>query len=214
MGPRSRREESRRRTGDPITHCSHSGQIGSRTGGDAPFPTWRQVSQWSGGCRAPRSGALLPEGQGCLTRDFACLEHHCYRSLGVTALKILAAFASGFLIFPALCWFLPYGNVTQPSLHICPLAHEPPSPLPIPFPLGHHRAPGLAPCLINMQQLDTSDLSDSAVCVCRRSCLHLPHSLPPPLCPQGVLYICVPTPSPNRFIRAIFLNPIQLQFSC
>ena len=140
MGPRSRREESRRRTGDPITHCSHSGQIGSRTGGDAPFPTWRQVSQWSGGCRAPRSGALLPEGQGCLTRDFACLEHHCYRSLGVTALKILAAFASGFLIFPALCWFLPYGNVTQPSLHICPLAREPPSPLPIPFPLGHHRA--------------------------------------------------------------------------
>ena len=40
-----------------------------------------------GGCPPPRSRALLPEGQGCLTRDFVCLKHHCYRSLGVTALN-------------------------------------------------------------------------------------------------------------------------------
>ena len=41
---------------------------------------------------------------------------------------------------------------------------EPPSPLsPHHTPLGHHRAPGLAPCAI--KQLPTSYLTDDSVCV-------------------------------------------------
>ena len=36
--------------------------------------------------------------------------------------------------------------------------------------------------------------------------LHSSHFLPPPLCPQCILYICVSTPSLNRFIRTVFLN--------
>ena len=40
-----------------------------------------------------------------------------------------------------LCWFLPYNNVNQPQVYLCPLPLEPPSHLPPhPTPLGCHRA--------------------------------------------------------------------------
>ena len=51
--------------------------------------------------------------------------------------------------FTMLCWFLPYNNVNQLLVYICPLPLEPPSHLPPhPTPLGCHRAPCWAPCYI------------------------------------------------------------------
>ena len=47
--------------------------------------------------------------------------------------------------FTILCWLLPYINLNQPQVHICPLSSEPSSHLP-PHPtrLGYHRAPDLS----------------------------------------------------------------------
>ena len=50
-----------------------------------------------------------------------------------------------------LCWFLPYINMNQPYVYICPLLLEPPSHLlPHPTPLGW------APCIL--QQISTGHL--------------------------------------------------------
>ena len=43
------------------------------------------------------------------------------------------------------CWFLPYSNMHQPQIRICPLSLEPPRRLlPHPASLGHHRASDLS----------------------------------------------------------------------
>ena len=44
--------------------------------------------------------------------------------------------------FTTRCWFLPYINMSQPQVQMCPLPAESPSPLPPhPTPLGCYRAP-------------------------------------------------------------------------
>ena len=56
--------------------------------------------------------------------------------------------------FTILCWFLPYINMTQSQVYICPLRPEPHSHLPCnPSPLGCHRAWHWAPCVT--QQIPT-----------------------------------------------------------
>ena len=50
--------------------------------------------------------------------------------------------------FTILCWPLPYININQLQVYICPLPLEPHSYLsPHPTPLSCHRALGWAPCL-------------------------------------------------------------------
>ena len=56
--------------------------------------------------------------------------------------------------FTILYWFLPYINMNQPQVYICPLPPEPPSHLPAhSIPLGCHST-RLTPCVI--QQTPTS----------------------------------------------------------
>ena len=63
-----------------------------------------------------------------------------------------------------LCWFLPYMNMNQPQVHICLLPPEPPSHLPChPAPVGCHRVPSGAPCVI--QQIPTGYLFYIYVCM-------------------------------------------------
>ena len=118
------------------------------------------------GWRPPRSGALPPRRAGpshtrpCLCRASLLSKPGCNCTLNSCCFCLF-----WFLIFPVLCWCLPYGNVSQPSLHICPLAFEPPSSLPAPFPHSHHRVAGLAPCTINIQQLPASDLLYTGSCM-------------------------------------------------
>ena len=57
-------------------------------------------------------------------------------------LKNFIYFQLEFNCFRILCWFLPYTNMNQPQVYICPLPREPPLP-PHPTPLGCHRAPDL-----------------------------------------------------------------------
>ena len=64
---------------------------------------------------------------------------------------------------------------------------------PNPTPLGHHRASGWAPCVI--QQLLTIYILHTIVYICWCYFLHSYHSLLPPLCPQGCFYICISIPS-------------------
>ena len=83
------------------------------------------------GWRPPRSGALPPgraelsHTRPCLSRASLLSKPGCNCTLNSCCFCLF-----WFLIFPVLCWCLPYGNVSQPSLHICPLALEPPSSLP------------------------------------------------------------------------------------
>ena len=58
--------------------------------------------------------------------------------------------------FTMLCWFLPCNNVNQPKVYTCCLFLNLPLTATQPHPLGYHRAPGRAPCVL--QQLSTSRL--------------------------------------------------------
>ena len=72
--------------------------------------------------------------------------------------------------FTMLCWFLTYHSMNQSYVHKHTLLLGPPSHLPPhPIPLGHHRAPGWAPCV--MWQLPTSSLS--YLCYAGSSLLHM-----------------------------------------
>ena len=75
--------------------------------------------------------------------------------------------------FTMLCWFLPYNNVNQPQVCICPLPFELPShPQTQPTPVGCHRALGWAPCAL--QQLPTSYLFHIQQCICFSATLSSP----------------------------------------
>ena len=85
-----------------------------------------------------------------LTRDQTCALHWEYR-----------VFKKFFLLhgicFTILCWFLPYINISQPQVYICPLPPGPPCQLP-PHPtlLCCHGALGWAPFVT--QQIPTGYL--------------------------------------------------------
>ena len=60
-----------------------------------------------------------------------------------------------------LCWFLPYNSVNQPWVYYVPPSW---TSLPPCAPLGCHRAPVWAPCLI--QQISTGSLFCMWWCIC------------------------------------------------
>ena len=76
---------------------------------------------------------------------------------------------------------------------------EPPSPHPAP--LGHHRAPALAPCV--MWQLPTRHLFYTIVCVCLCYFLNFSCPLLPRLCPQ-VRSLCLCLHFLERGFRCLF----------
>ena len=91
-----------------------------------------------------------------------------------------------------LRWFLPYNKENQPYVYIHPLPPGPSSPHPTP--LGHHRAPGWAPCASH--QLPTRYLfytwqCDLSVLISR----FIPSFPCPPCVHTSILCVCVSTPA-------------------
>ena len=75
------------------------------------------------------------------------------RDINVMAQQYSIAFLKKFLLegncFTILCWFLPYINMNQPKVYICPLPLEPPSHFqPLPSALGCYRGLVWAPWVI------------------------------------------------------------------
>ena len=95
------------------------------------------------------------------------------------------------------------------GIHRYPLLLAAPSHLPPhPTPLGHHRAPNWAPCII--QQILTGCLFLHVVYMFQRYSLNLSHLLPP-LCPHVYpLHLCLYSCLANRFISTIFLDSINM----
>lgn len=88
---------------------------------------------------APAGRAGLSHTRLCPSRASLLSKPGCNCALNSRCFRLF-----GFLIFPVLCWFLPYGNVTQPSLHTRPLDREPPSP-PHPIPSRASQSARLGP---------------------------------------------------------------------
>ena len=99
------------------------------------------------------------------------------------------------------------------SAHVCiyPLPLEPLSHSPAPpHPLGHHRAPGWAPCAAASHWLSVLHIR-GYVCQCYSP--NASHPLLPPLCPQVCslrlhLYSC----PANRFISTVFLDSMFMGY--
>ena len=95
------------------------------------------------------------------------------------------------------------------SIHISPLYWT--SLPPHPIPLGHHRAPGWAPCVI--QQLPTSYLFFTVVNICQCYSLGSSNPLFPLLPPQvHSLHLHLHSFPANRFISTISLASIYMSW--
>ena len=109
--------------------------------------------RWSGGLDTIYTPYLLYLPLEC----FLCAKH-CAEPLVYYFLKLLLFFFTIYVkvysfsqliyfnwrIITILWWLLPYINVSQPQVYMCPLPLEPPSHLPShPTPLGCHRAPSV-----------------------------------------------------------------------
>ena len=86
--------------------------------------------------------------------------------------------------FALLCWFLPYTNVNQPQVCICPLPLEPPSHPPTPsHPSRLSQSTGLSSL---HHTANSNQLSVLHMVMYMFQCysLNSSHVLPSPLCPQ------------------------------
>ena len=78
--------------------------------------------------------------------------------------------------FTILCWVLPYINMNQSQVYICPFRLEPLSHFsPHPTPLGCHRALCWSPCVT--QQIPTGHLFYIWQCICFHATLNSSHPL-------------------------------------
>ena len=86
--------------------------------------------------------------------------------------------------FTILCWFLPYINMNQPQVYIGSL----PS-MSHPSKLSQGIVLSSLCCTANPHWLSILHM---VMCMFPGYALHSSHPLLPPLCPQSVLYVCLP----------------------
>ena len=122
-------------------------------------------------------------------------------SLNMSFLKIYFELEDDW--FTIWCWFLPYSSMNQPQVYMCSLPLEPPfRPPPLPTPLGSHRAPDWATCVI--QPIPTGGFTYGNVYVS----MLLSHFIPPSpsLTVSTVLFsVCISIAS-LRIGSSTFLN--------
>jgi len=91
-----------------------------------------------------------------------------------------------------LCWFLPYINVNQPELYMCPLSREPPSHFPpLPTPRGCLRAPALSSLCYTANSHWLSDFTHGDVYVSMLLSQFVPPSPPRSVFTSLFSYVCV-----------------------
>ena len=113
--------------------------------------------------------------------------------------------------FTILWWFLPYINMNQPQVYMCPPHLEPPSQLPPhPILLGSSRALALG-ALLHASNLHWSSISNMVTnmfqCYSLKSSLSRLLPLTPKVCSLHLCLFCWPA---CRIIVTIFLNSIYM----
>ena len=95
------------------------------------------------------------------------------------------------------------------NCNVYSLLLEPPSPLPIPSPLDHHRGSGWAPCYAAISQ--QLSILHMVMYICQGYFLHSSYFLLPPLYPQ-VRSLCLRLHSfpVERFINSVFLDSMYM----
>ena len=111
-----------------------------------------------------------------------------------------------------LLWFLPYTDMNQPWVSMCPHPESPSHLLPHPIPLGCPSAPALSG-LFHASNLDWSSVSHMVIYMFQYYSLKASH---PCLLPQSSkvcsLYLCLFCCLAYMVIVTIFLNSIHMRY--
>ena len=116
--------------------------------------------------------------------------------------------------FTILWWFLPYIDMNQPRVYMCPHPKPPSHLSPHPIPQGHPYAPALS-TLSHALNLDWQPISHMIIYTFQRYPLKSSHprllAQSPKVCS---LHLCLSCCLAYRVIITIFLNSIYMLIHC